>query len=477
MELLSLAIISPLLGGLLIFLIKDRRFSKFISYLSSLISLIAFFVLFLNFEKTGGFQHVISLEWIPAWRVNIEFGLDKFNAPFAILTSLISIVAIHLSLRTAIERVENYLSLILLLQFTVIGFYLSTNLFLFFIFYEAMLPPAFFLIYRWGTGDSYRAAFKFLIYTFAFSIFLFIGIIGVFMAAGSFSFESLKELNLSLQDKTLLYLAFFLAFAVKIPIVPLHGWLRDAYYLSPTPITIFMSAVMGKMGIYGLLRVTPYFSDVLLEIGWAIILLCLISFIYAAFLALNQRDMKLLFSYMSLSHVGIITAGLLSGTLQGLNGSLLQSINHGVLAASFFYLAEIFKRQTKSYDMDRLGALSKRVPVLVFFTFAFVMAMGGFPGLSYFNGEILLLSGIFRHSVILGFLAIIGVAIGVVYLCYFFYRVFLKKPGSDMSLLVRDVRGFEFVIFSVFFIITLYLGLNPSFVIGQVENIFTYYGR
>lgn len=180
-----------------------------------------------------------------------------------------------------------------------------------------MLIPAVLLIQRWGGENSFQASIKFLIYTFGFSIFLFLAIIATYYYGGSFSFTSLENLKISETAKLLLLFGFILAFFVKIPIVPLHGWLKDAYYEAAMPVTIFLSAVLGKMGIYGILRVIPYFNDILSVVNQWIILTCLISFVYSAFLALNSKNIKVLFAYMSLSHVGIITAGAFTGNLQG----------------------------------------------------------------------------------------------------------------------------------------------------------------
>lgn len=473
-----LAVLIPLIGATTIALVRNQSFQRIVALLSSFTTFVVCLIQYLNLERAkGSFQFLWEYIWIPSWNVSISFGFDEFNAPFVLLTCFITVISLILSLRTIERDVGRYLVLLLLLSASVNGFFLSTNFLLFFFFYEVMLIPSVLLIKLWGGKRASEAAMKFLLYTFGFSIFLFASVVAVYIFGGGFDFESLNRIKLSQESKMLIYLGFVLAFAVKIPIVPFHGWLRDTYYESPMAVTIFLSAVLGKMGLYGLIRVSPAFSQQLSVYGDWLIGLCVFSFIYAAFLALFEKDLKAMFAYMSLSHVGIIAAGAFTGNLFGLQGSLLQSINHGILSAAFFYLAELLHRNTNSFDVERFGALAKRVPAMTFFAFAFLMAMGGFPGMNYFNGELLLLSGIFNKNVFLGFISVIGVAVGVIYLSWYFYRVFLRKPGRDMSFAVTDVRSSEFVIFSVIFILTIFLGLNPDFILSGIRELALFGGK
>lgn len=475
---IELILLFPLLGAFLIWKIRNSTAVKSIALLSSLFSFLIALIYYLNFDRTRqDFQFLSSYEWISAWKLNFTLGFDHINAPFILLTTFITIVVILLSIKTIRDKIASFMAFLLLLSFSVNAFFMSTNFLQFFFFYEAMLIPSVLLIQRWGGDNSSQAAMKFLIYTFGFSIFLFIAIIAVYYYGGGFSFSYLENLKMNKATKLLLLFGFILAFFVKIPVVPFHGWLKDAYYESPMPVTIFLSAVLGKMGIYGILRVIPYFNDVLSSINFWIILLCLISFVYSAFLALKAKDIKVIFAYMSLSHVGIITAGAFTGNIQGYQGVLLQSINHGILAAGLFYIAELLNRDTKSFDSEKFGALSKRAPALTFFTFSLIMAMGGFPGLNYFNGELLLLSGIFRENLIFGFIGVFGVALGVVYLSWFFYRVYLRKPEAELSFYVKDVMSWELLLLIIFFLLSIYLGLNPDYVLSGVSEIVSFGGK
>ncbi|MCX8030855.1 MAG: NADH-quinone oxidoreductase subunit M [Thermodesulfovibrionales bacterium] len=467
-----LLVIIPILGALLLRLTERRNLLLIIALLSSLATLLFSIFQYLSLNRASkGFQFVWDYMWISSWDVNISFGLDIINAPFVVLSCFITLISILLSFKTIEKRLSLYLSLLLSLSATVNAYFLSNNLLLFFFFYEAMLIPSIFLIKLWGAENSSRASMKFMLYTFGFSIFLFIAIIAVYSYGGSFSFDKLLNLKLTLEGKVLIFISFFLAFAVKIPVVPFHGWLRDAYYEAPMPVTIFMSAILGKMGIYGLLRVAPAFTEVLDRLGEWFIAICLLSFVYAAFVALTEKDIKAMLAYMSLSHVGIITAGVFTGNIYGYQGSLLQSINHGILAAAFFYVADLLYRNTYSFDSDKFGALSKKIPAITFFSFAYIMAMGGFPGLNYFNGEFLLLSSIFSENLLLGFFGVLGIAVGVIYLSWFFYKIFLRKPQRELSLLVRDVQSWELIILSIIFALTIYLGLNPDLVLEGLKGI------
>lgn len=473
-----LVVLIPLLGAFFIVLFKNQSLQRFFAVLSSFLALIVSILQYISLDRTAkGFQLLWEYLWIPSWSLSLSFGFDELNAPFVLLTSFITLISVILSLRTIERNIGNYLALLLLLSASVNAYFLSTNFLFFFFFYEAMLIPSVLLIKLWGGRKASEAAMKFLIYTFGFSIFLFASILAVYLFGGGFSFDSLYNLRLTSESKMLVFMGFVLAFAVKIPIVPFHGWLRDAYYEAPMAITIFLSAVLGKMGIYGLIRVSPAFYQQISAYGDWLVGLCIFSFVYAAFLALFERDLKAMFAYMSLSHVGIIAAGVFTGNINGFQGSLLQSINHGILSAAFFYVAELLYRNTNSFEIERFGALSKKVPAMTFFAFAFLMAMGGFPGMNYFNGELLILSGIFSKNLVLGFASVFGVAVGVVYLAWYFYRVFLRKPGRELSSLVGDVKSWEFVIFSILFALSIYLGLNPDFILSGVRELTLFGGR
>lgn len=473
----TILVLLPLLGAGLNMFIRHRWVGIFMGLFSSLATLIITLLAFLSLDPSvKSFQLVDLYPWISSWGVNLGFGIDHLNGVFLLLTALISVVVILLSIKTVKEKISSYLSMILLLEGIVMGYFLSTNLLEFFLFYEAMLIPAFLLIHRWGGERSGYASMKFLLYTFGFSSFLFVGVIAVYFVSKSFDFSVLYSVRMPADLQVLLFLSFLLAFAVKIPIFPLHGWLRDTYYEAPIPVTIYLSAVLGKMGIYGLLRVLPAFPVALANLGPWVVLLCLFSFVYAACLALSERDIKTMLSYMSLSHVGIITAGAFTNTLYGFEGAALQSFNHGILSAALFSVALILYTRTGSFAIDGYGALAKRAPWLVFFTCAFIMAIGGFPGLNYFNGELLLLGGIFFMSKILGALAILGVGIGVTYKAWFFYRVFLRKPGAELSRFVSDLRKVELAVFWVLLVVTIYLGLKPGFLIGELQNFFASIG-
>ncbi|WP_297210714.1 MULTISPECIES: complex I subunit 4 family protein [Thermodesulfovibrio] len=473
-----LTVLIPLIGALVLVIVKNQSFQRAFAVLTSLLTLILSLFQYTSLDRANkGFQLLWEHLWIPSWNLSISFGFDELNAPFVLLTSFITLISVLLSLRTIENNIGKYLALLLLLSASVNAYFLSTNFLFFFFFYEAMLIPSVLLIKLWGGRKASEAAMKFLIYTFGFSIFLFASILAVYIFGGGFSFDSLYNLRLTSESKMLIFMGFVLAFAVKIPIVPFHGWLRDAYYEAPMAITIFLSAVLGKMGLYGLIRVSPAFYQQILAYGDWLVGLCIFSFVYAAFLALFERDLKAMFAYMSLSHVGIIAAGVFTGNILGFQGSLLQSINHGILSAAFFYVAELLYRNTKSFDVERFGALSKKVPAMTFFAFAYLMAMGGFPGMNYFNGELLLLSGIFNKNTLLGFIGVFGVAVGVVYLSWYFYRIFLRKPGKELSTLVRDVRSWELVIFSILFVLSIYLGLNPDFILSGVRELTLFGGR
>lgn len=474
----KLILLLPLIGAILVWMIRKRFLVNLVAISLSLFSFLIALFYYLNLDRTKReFQFIFSYRWISAWNLDFSVGFDHINAPFVLLTTLITTVAVVLSAKTIKEKLSSYMALLLLLSFFVNTFFMSTNFLQFFFFYEAMLIPSVLLIQRWGGRNAYEASLKFLLYTFGFSLFLFIAIIAVYFYGGGFRFDSLSQLSLTAQSKMLLFISFLLAFFVKIPIVPLHGWLREAYYEAPMPMTIFMSSVLSKMGVYGTLRIAPYFSDTVSLVSNWIIALCVFSFIYSAFVALTAKNTKIMFSYMSLSHIGMITAGVFTGNILGYQGTLLQSINHGLLSAGFFYIAELLQRQTQSFDSEKFGGLSKRVPALTFFTFALIMAMAGFPGLNYFNGELLLLSGIFKENIYLGFFSVFGVALGVLYLAWFFYRVFLRKPAAEMSYYVKDVSSWEFLILLLFFLISIYLGLNPDFVLLGLKNIISFGGK
>jgi NADH-quinone oxidoreductase subunit M len=423
----------------------------------------------------GTFLFNEKLTWISALGINYSLGVDGISLLLVVLTTLLAVVCIASSFRIE-QKVKNYMAFMLLLESGIIGVFLSTNLFLFYIFWELMLIPAYFLVGSWGGERRIYAAFKFVLYTSVGSLLMLAGIIALGyyhqVATGGHYTLELSDLLTGKLDPTVqlwLLLAFAAAFSVKIPFVPFHSWLPDTYTEAPTPVTAMLAGAMSKTGAYGFLRFCiPLFPQAIQTLAPLFSTLAVIGILYCAGLALVQNDMKRLLGYSSISHLGVVMLGMFAFNRQGVDGSVLQMVNHGITTSALFLIAGVLEARTGTRRISDFGGLAIRVPVLATVMLIAVLSSLGLPGLNSFAGEFLSLLGAFRSSAVFGTLGTVVVVPAAWYLIRFFQGV-MEGPrqtegpvGASLRKgTLSDISLGEFLPLLPLLILIFYIGVQP----------------
>ncbi len=419
-----------------------------------------------------------QMTWIstPGFILNYSLGVDGVSILLVALTALLTVVCIGASFRIE-QKVKNYMAFMLLLECGITGVFLSTNLFLFYIFWELMLIPAYFLVGSWGGERRIYAAIKFVLYTSVGSLLMLAGIIALGyyhqqLAGGAYTLD-LGTLLSGKLDPTIqlwLFLAFAAAFAVKVPFVPFHSWLPDAYSEAPAPVTAMLAGAMSKTGAYGFLRYCiPLFPNAAHTLAPLINVLAVIGILYCAFLALVQADIKRLLAYSSISHLGIVMLGMFAFNIQGVEGSVLQMVNHGITITALFLIAGFIEARAGTRRLSDFGGLATRIPVMATVLLIASLSSLGLPGLNSFAGEFLALLGVFRSNVIFGLL---GTAV-IVPAAWYMIRLFLgmmegplQKQGVVASLIrkgtLSDIQLGEFMTILPLLILIFYIGIQPN---------------
>jgi NADH-quinone oxidoreductase subunit M len=481
---LSILIILPLVGGVVVLLLprEQLRVVRWTALgFAGLNLLMALILMLLYSQFTVGVLNTVSpftenVPWIAALGINYSLSVDGISLLLVVLTALLTVVSIAASFGIE-QKVKNYMAFMLLFECGMLGVFLASNLFLFYIFWEVMLIPAYFLIGSWGGPRRIYAVFKFVLYTSAGSLLMLAGIIALGyyhqQAAGGAYTLDLATLLTGKLDSTVqfwLFLAFAAAFAVKVPFVPFHSWLPDAYSEAPAPVTALLAGAMSKTGAYGFLRYCiPLFPQAAQTLAPYISILAVVGILYCAVLALVQTDLKRLLGYSSISHLGVIMLGMFAFNQQGVEGSVLQMVNHGITIAALFLITGLVEQRTGTRNIHELGGLAVRVPVLATVMFIAALSSLGLPGLNSFTGEFLAFLGAFRSNVTLGVLATAVIVPAAWYMVRFFQGIMqgvlpvrggaaagLRKNGlSDMTI------G-EFVTLLPLLILIFYIGLQPA---------------
>jgi NADH-quinone oxidoreductase subunit M len=417
-----------------------------------------------------------QLTWISGLGINYSLGVDGISLLLVALTSLLTVVCIGASFRIE-QKVKNYMAFMLLLECGILGVFLSTNLFLFYIFWEVMLIPAYFLVGSWGGERRIYAAIKFVLYTSVGSLLMLAGIIALGYyhqqaAGGGYTLDLATLLNGRLDPgvQTWLFLAFAAAFAVKVPLVPFHSWLPDAYSEAPAPVTAMLAGAMSKTGAYGFLRFClPLFPNAVHTFATLINVLAVIGILYCALMALVQIDIKRLLAYSSISHLGIIMLGMFAFNVQGVEGSVLQMVNHGITIAALFLIAGFLEARTGTRKLSDFGGLAVRIPILAAVMLIATLSSLGLPGLNSFAGEFLALIGVFRTNAIFGVLGTAVIVPAAWYMIRFFIGAMegpLQKEGVVGALVrkgtLSDINVGEFMSILPLLVLIFYIGFQPN---------------
>ena len=479
---LTLIIFIPLLAALVLLLVSkdDTRTIRNISVGAAGLTFLLSLALLLRFDSAQlGMQFTETHAWVPMLHINYQLGVDGISLWLVVLTAFISLIAVCFSLDRDVGF-RNFMALLLALEAGTLGVFVALDLILFYVFWELMLVPTYFLIGIWGEGRRIYATTKFVLYTLVGSLFMLLGIIWLslihFEATHelSFNIQTLVHMKIDPSTQIWLFLFFLSAFAIKIPIFPLHSWLPHAYISSPIPVLIILTGAMSKAGAYGIIRFClPLFPDAVEKFGLLIAFGAAVGIVYGAWIAIAQRDLKALVAYSSISHLGFIVLGIFAFNSEGIEGSLLQMVNHGIIASALFIIVGILEKKMGTRNLDDFRGLGKSMPLLYGIFMLITLAALGLPGLSGFVGEFLILLGVWT-SLLLADLSVIyvlmsGVAIifAAIYMLYMFQGAMQEKNEKipeDLS----DINSKEFGLLLPACILVVFIGLYPKIFIDRV---------
>jgi len=476
-HILTIVTFTPALGALLILFYKPehvrsiRVFALIITILTFAFSL----HLIVHFDSTrSDFQFVVERPWIPSAGINYAMGVDGISLFLILLTTVLTPLAV-LTSWTITKRVKEYFIFLLLLEVGMIGVFASLDLFLFYVFWEVMLAPMYFLIGVWGGERRIYAAMKFVLYTMAGSVLMLVAIIALYYlhadATGvyTFSYPAIQsalatgKLVLSPSMEQWLFLAFFIAFAIKVPLFPFHTWLPDAHVEAPTAGSVLLAGVLLKMGTYGLLRFNlPLFPHMSQSVAPVVSLLAVVGIIYGALVAMVQPDLKKLVAYSSVSHLGFVVLGIFSFTTPGVEGAVYQMLNHGVSTGALFLLVGVIYERRHTRQIEQFGGLAHRMPVYAAVFLIVTLSSIGLPGLNGFVGEFLILLGTFGVNKQRAAFAATGVILSAVYMLWMYQRVIWGEITHDENRTIEDMNARERRMFVPLLILIVWMGMYSS---------------
>ena len=462
----------PLIGAFFILFLRKAELIKWFSLLFAIGTLIVSMPLYKHFDKTTyRMQFVENHSWIPAWDITYKVGVDGISVLFIVLAALLSILCVTVSWKAIQNKVKEFFVSLLIMETAMIGIFVSLNFFLFYLFWELMLIPMFLLIGIWGGPNRIYAAIKFVLFTLAGSVFMLIGIIVLYHVGGkTFDILALSKVHYPLALQSWLFFGFFAAFAVKVPMFPVHTWLPDAHTEAPTAGSVILAGILLKMGAYGFLRFSlPMFPEATKVFRVPMLVLSIAAILYGAYVTLMQKDLKRLIAYSSVSHMGFVTLGIFTLNQTGLEGGILQMINHGVVTGALFLCVGIIYERTHTRMIEDYGGLSKSVPVYATFFALFCLAAIGFPGMNAFIGEFLIISGAFKAKTVLGILSVWGIVLGVAYMAWLYYRVVLNETNPKIKPLLYDMDLRETATLLPLVFLVFLIGVQPEILLSYMH--------
>ena len=477
--LLSLVIWTPIIGGLLMlaFAKKDNAANtRFIALAISILTLLLSIPLYTDFNTaTAVMQFSEKTPWISSFNINYHLGVDGISMPLIILTTFMTVIVVIAGWEVIKDKVEQYMAAFLIMEGLMIGVFAALDAALFYVFWEAMLIPMFIVIGVWGGENRVYATIKFFLYTFFGSVFMLIALLYLYSQSNSFEILDYHQIKLSMTAQILIFIAFLLAFAVKVPMWPVHTWLPDAHVEAPTGGSVILAAIMLKLGAYGFLRFSlPITPDASHELDWLMITLSLIAVVYIGFVALVQQDMKKLIAYSSISHMGFVTLGFFipfqilenSGNLQGaalgMEGGIVQMISHGFISGAMFLCVGVMYDRLHSRQIRDYGGVVNHMPKFAAFMVFFAMANAGLPGTSGFVGEFMVILSSFKANFWYAFLAATTLIIGAAYTLWMVKRVLFGEVVNDAVATMQDINKREFFFLAVLAFTVLLFGVWPA---------------
>lgn len=466
-SLLSLMVFLPLAGALVISLAQGEaaavaRNARYAALWTVSVTLVLACVMWGRFDPTlAGFQFVEDVAWLDG-AIRYRMGVDGVSAPFVLLTALLMPLCVLASWRITV-RVKEYMIAFLVLETLLLGVFCALDLVVFYLFFEGGLIPMFFIIGIWGGARRFYATFKFFLYTFAGSVLLLVAVMVIYRQAGTTSIPALLEHDFPAGLQTWLWLAFFAAFMVKLPMWPVHTWLPDAHVEAPTAGSVILAGVLLKLGGYGIARFSlPMFPAASEMFAVPVFVLSIIAILYTSLVALAQEDVKKLIAYSSVAHMGYVTIGLFSATAQGIQGALFQMLSHGWISAALFLCVGMLYERVHSREISAYGGVVARMPWFAAALMLFSLANVGLPGTSGFIGEILPIVGVFGAHAWVAALAAAGMILSAAYMLFLYRRVMFGALERESLMKVADISLREAVILLPLVVATLLFGLYPS---------------
>lgn len=470
---LTLVTFSPILGTLILIFLPGKRIKaiRWTALLTSIVTFAISLLLLSLFDPNDpDLQLVIRLPWIriAEWTIEYHLGVDGLSLLLVLLTTFLTPIAILSSWAAIEERVKEFMAFFLLLEVGMIGVFLAQDLFLFYIFWEFTLVPMYFLIGIWGGSRRMYAAIKFFLYTMAGSVLMLLAIIWLALQGGTFSVpELIAQGGIPENIQTWLFLAFAAAFAIKVPMWPLHSWLPDAHVEAPTAASVILAGVLLKMGTYGFLRFNiPLFPNAAVRFAPWMALFAVIGILYGAAVSYAQKDAKKLVAYSSVSHLGFVVLGLFALNAQGIQGGILQMVNHGLSTGALFLIVGMIYERRHTRELDAFGGLWKVMPIYAVITLIVTLSSMGLPGLNGFVGEFAILLGAFGSPAInsawfAGFAAL-GVILAAVYMLNMFQKMFLGRVDKDENKALLDLNVREIITLVPILMLIFWIGLYPK---------------
>jgi NADH-quinone oxidoreductase subunit M len=479
---LSIILFTPLAGAFVL-LFVNKQDENAIRWIANVVAFVGFAISiplwFLFNPQSPDYQFIERARWIPSVGAEYFLGVDGFSTLLILLTTMMGCIAVLSSWTAITERVKEYYIFLLVLQTGMLGAFMALDFLLFFLFWEVMLVPMYFLIGIWGSANRLYSAIKFFLYTLVGSVVMLLGILALYFSyknatgspTGTFDITAFQQFNFPAGLQWWVFLAFFLGFAIKVPMFPFHTWLPDAHTDAPTAGSVILAAVLLKMGTYGFIRFSlPMLPDASRQFVPMVVLLSIVGIVYGALVALAQKDWKRLVAYSSVSHMAMVMLGMFALNPVGITGSIVQQLNHGISTGALFLLVGVVYERRHTREISEYGGLSKVMPVYAAVFLLMTLSSIGLPALNGFIGEFLILQGVFVASMMWAVFAASGIVLGAAYMLYLYQRTMFGKIENPKNEKLLDLSGREFATFAPLIVLAVWIGLYPKPILDRLDT-------